>query len=275
MKVDLEKPVIISGSKPGPKSVILAGVHGNETCGIDAVKKLLPYLKIDQGELTIAFGNPKAITQKVRFIEENLNRMFLPISELTNHQTQSYEFKQAQQLKEILNNSEALLDVHASNNPNSQPFIICEKNASDIYQYLPLPTVVHGFDSVEPGGTDYYMNSIGKVGICIECGYINDAQSTQTAINAIMTFLHVRGHIYGNIEKIDKNRYQIFHLYKTKSDNFTLIKPLADFEEIKKDQIIGLDAGKKIIATEDCIILFAKNISIIGGEAFLLGRKIK
>lgn len=275
MNINLDNIIKISGSNEGPKSVILVGVHGNESCGVNAIEQLLPQLQIEAGELVIAFGNPKAINQGVRFTEENLNRMFLPESELTDKQKQSYEFSRALKLKEILAASEVLLDIHASNNPTSQPFVICEPNAKDIYPYLPIETVVHGFDAIEPGGTDYYMNSIGKVGVCIECGYIGDPKSTITATNSIIAFLQARGHIPGLGVVVEKNTYEMFYLHKTNYDNFRLLKPFADFEEVKRNQAIGLDGGESVVANEDSIILFAKDITTKDGEAFLLGRKIK
>lgn len=275
MNKTLEKVIRISGKLPGTKSVILVGVHGNESCGIDAINKLLPDLKIDQGHLTIAFGNPRAIEMNTRLTEENLNRMFLPEQELTDLQKRSYEYKRAIFLKNILSDSEVLLDIHASNNPNSKPFIICEQNSRDIYKYIPIDTVVNGFDLVEPGGTDYFMNSIGKTGLCIECGYINDLKSTKVAIDSILAFLKIRGHINQRIQSKKQNVFKVFLLYKTSTDNFTLLKPLADFEQVKKNQIIGLDGVNEVTAPEDSIILFAKNTSLKGSEAFLLGRRVK
>lgn len=275
METNFTINITLSGHSSGPKSVILAGVHGNETCGIEAIKKLLTDLRIDSGEVIFAFGNPQAIEQGTRFTEENLNRMFLPRQLLTVAQTLSYEFRRAEELKEIFKGSEVLLDIHASNNPSSQPFIICEENAKDIYKYLPIKTVVHGFDIVEPGGTDYYMNSIGKIGICIECGYIKDDESVKIAINSILSFLRARGHILnGDNVEIKKELIEMYYLYKTKTNRFTLSKPFADFENVMKDQMIGIDGMEKIFAPEDSIILFAKDLSIKNSEAFLLGRNM-
>jgi len=60
--------------------LLSAGIHGNETAPIELLDKLLK--RILSGELKlrcrllIVFGNPAAIRQGVRYIEQDLNRLF-------------------------------------------------------------------------------------------------------------------------------------------------------------------------------------------------------
>ena len=61
MDSGLTFPFIIEGSNPGPTSVILAGIHGNEPCGIIAFERILPSLKINSGKVIFEIGNPLAI----------------------------------------------------------------------------------------------------------------------------------------------------------------------------------------------------------------------
>jgi succinylglutamate desuccinylase len=274
MKVAMfEKITQITGKNVGPTSIILAGVHGNERCGIDAFKKIIPTLKIEAGDVFFIYGNPKAIEVNQRFTEANLNRMFKNDDLLSDVEKNSYEYKRVQFLKTYLNQAGALLDIHASFTPNSKPFIICEANAKGIAEYLPVNMIVSGFDQVEPGGTDYYMNSIGKIGICLECGYLNDPKSAVIAKKSIISFLEARGHISNN-SKISKQSYiKIYDLCFTKTNNFSLIKPFADFEEILSGQVIGTDGEEEIKTKKDSMILFAQNKNKVGEEAFLLGEK--
>ena len=186
----------------------------------------------------------------------------------------SYEYQRAQLLKKYLDQADALLDVHASNTPNSNPFIICTAQAEKIIPYLPARIVVTGFDQVQPGGTDCYMNSQGKIGICIECGYLKSKKATDLAEKSILAFLQARGHLPKK-QHSKKEKQKFIHmssLYLTKTNSFTLSKPFADFEKIKKGQVIGTDGQKKITATTDGVILFARNREKIGDEAFLFGK---
>jgi len=68
------------GDYCGFSLLLSAGIHGNETAPIELLDKLLK--RILSGELKlrcrllIVFGNPAAIRQGVRYIEQDLNRLF-------------------------------------------------------------------------------------------------------------------------------------------------------------------------------------------------------
>jgi len=52
-----------------------------------------------------------------------------------------------------------------------------------------------------------------------------------------------------------------------------VIKQFADFEAIKRDQLIAMDGAKEIRAKKNSVILFARNQNRAGAEGFLLGQK--
>lgn len=266
-----EEFIELVGKEEGPTSIVLAGVHGDEKCGVEAFEKILPSLQIDKGRVWFGYGNPRAIEENERFAEVNLNRMFKKDDLLLESEKRSYEYKRAQFIKTYLNRADALLDIHASFTPKSKAFIICEANAKEIIQYLPFGLIVSGFDEVEPGGTDYYMNSVGKIGICAECGYLGDEKSIQTAEEAIKTFLVARGHSNGDLKIQEQSFIKMYSLYLTKTDKFVLSRVFEDFESVPKGEVIGVDGEEKVVAPKDCIILFARNRNKIGDEAFLLG----
>ncbi len=270
----MQEVITLEGKSPGNTSIILGGVHGNEVCGVEALNQLLPNLQIESGKVFFAYANPPAIEKKVRYTEANLNRMFVDPEKLTEEEKSSYEFSRAEFLKEYLSQADALLDVHASSNPKSKPFMICEPNSYDIIKALPIETVVHGFDEVEPGGTDYFMNKIGKVGICVECGFLEDPQSTVRAVDSIMAFLKQRGHIPGVAVTTKKSYIHMYKLYKSQTEEFRLVKPFEDFEKMQAGDLIGQDDGEVVYCERNGIILFAKNSTYKGQEVFLLGADI-
>ena len=271
--LDLEKFVELRGVEDGPTSVILAGVHGDERGGIEALKELLPDLTIQKGRVFLGYGNPRAIVENKRFTEANLNRMFKDDSLLSLEERGSYEYARAQVIKTYLDEASALLDLHASYVPDSPPFIICEPNAQEIVEHLPTDTVVAGFDAVQPGGTDYYMNAKGGAGICVECGYLSDKDSVGVAKDAILRFLAARGHISGNFISIDKTYFSIYEMYVTKSSEFKLAKKFRDFDTLPPGTLIGLDGSMEISAPKESMILFARDCNGAGQEAFLLGEQ--
>lgn len=263
----------IEGREDGPTSIILVGVHGDERCGVEALERVLPSLEIERGAVFFGYGNPRAIEVNKRSIDANLNRMFKGDEQLTQEERQSYEYQRAQFLKNYLSKANVLLDIHASSTQDSKPFIICESNAEKIVKYLPIKLIVSGLDKVEPGGTDYYMNSNGKIGICLECGYTKDPQATVVAKESILAFLRACGHISGDLKSTKQSYVRMYDLYKTKSKNFTLSSPFSDFEEVLKGQVIGIDGKNEVRVNKDSLILFARNRKQIGEEAFLLGEK--
>ncbi|MBI5152848.1 MAG: succinylglutamate desuccinylase/aspartoacylase family protein [Parcubacteria group bacterium] len=238
-------------------------------------RKILPSLEIQKGRVFFAYGNPCAIEANKRFTEVNLNRMFKNDDLLLKNDRGSYEYKRAQFLKKYLNEADALLDIHASFTQNSKPFIICEPNAKEIIRYLPCDLVVSGFDRIEPGGTDYYMNSIGKIGICIECGYLGNPESVQIAERGIFAFLAARGHTSTSpSDRQERQSYiQMNDLYMTKTNDFVLSRSFDDFESVLQGEIIGIDGEREVRAEGDGVILFARNREQVNDEAFLFGEK--
>jgi len=269
-----DEVIQLTGKSAGPVSLILAGVHGNERCGLTAFAELLPDLQIDCGQVFFIYGNPRAIEINRRYFEVNLNRLFCDDNRLTEQELTSYEYGRAQFLKKYLDQAEVLLDLHGSYSVASQPFAICEANAERIVSQLPIEKVVSGFDEIQPGGTDAYMNNIGKIGICVECGLLTKPQAAVVAKEVIMAFLQARGHLIGQASLKRQEWLNIYQLYKTTTNNFYLAQDWPDFAEVKAGQLIGYDGEAAIRAVEDSFILFATERQKIGEEAFILGRKV-
>lgn len=268
----LEKITQLEGKKKGTTSIVLVGIHGDEKCGIKALENILPTLKIERGTILIGYGNPRAITANKRYTETNLNRMFND-EKITREEKKSYEYQRAQFLKNYLNKADALLDIHASSIPNSKAFAICEAGSRETVKFFPVDLLVSGFDKIEPGGTDYYMNTKGKIGICLECGYIEDSQAIKIAEESIFAFLKAQDHINNDLTPRKQSCIKMFKKYLAKTTKFTLSKPFENFEVVKINQLIGIDGKEKIKAPKRSQILFAHNGTRIGDEVFLLGEE--
>jgi succinylglutamate desuccinylase len=260
---------IIDSKKPGPIITIMAGIHGDEICGIKAFKKVIPNLKLKKGKVYFILGNLKAIKLKQRQYQTNLNRLYKDDSLIDNKIKKTYEYKRSREIIPYLNDSIALLDIHSAMDKDSTPFAICEKPFIKIAEKLPVKIISSGFTKLEPGGSEGYMYTNKKIGICIECGdHISDL-SNQNAIDAIYTFI---AH-FNMIDKPMQQKVNVDFIYKTKT-NFKPIKYFKDFEPIKKGSVIGYDGTKKIVAKNNGFILFVVNRKTSNKEAFLLGKYI-
>jgi succinylglutamate desuccinylase len=252
----------------GKALAVFCGVHGNEKAGVYAVNKILKNIEIKKGIVYFVFANPKAIEENKRFIDKNLNRCFFD-----DQNGESYEEKRAKDLIKILDLSDALLDVHASNSSETTPFVITE-NGFDIVKNMNFEIIATGFDNLEPGATDGFMKNKGKIGICIECGYSGKSEeNTDLAYNSILQFLQyfdAIDHIVSNNNLTQKGLH-VDMVQKVTSKNFTLTKTFSDFETIKKDFIIAKDETKEYVADKERVILFGTPGKPIGAEAYILG----
>ena len=138
---------------------------------------------------------------------------------------------------------------------------------------MPFNLVSHGWNKLEPGGTDYYMNYLGKNSICVECGQHADSKSIKRAKESIMTFLKIMGNIDDQNIEITAHKQRIVevkYIYITKN-NFTPVKNFYDFEPIKKGALIGTDGEGEITANSDGCVIFCKKYEGESKEAFLIG----
>lgn len=256
----------------GKTLAVFCGTHGNEKAGVLAVERILKDIKIKKGVVYFVFANPRVIEENKRFIEKNLNRCFLD-----GQRGNCYEEERARELMEILNDVDALLDVHASNNPETTPFVITD-NGSDIARHFDFEIVATGFDAIEPGATDGYMKSNNKIGICIECGYSGKSEeNADVAYNSIMQFLQYFDSVDSMVPMSDRKQKKLHvdGVQKVTSDHFDLTQTFADFQTIEKGTVIAKDEEKEYIADKERVILFGTRGKPIGAEAYVLGTWIK
>jgi succinylglutamate desuccinylase len=270
---------LIKGALPGPTSVIMAGVHGNEYCGIKAIEKVLPILenKIVRGQVIFLLGNPLAVEENKRFIDSNLNRMFK--NTRSKYEAHSYEYHRAKFIMSVLDNADALLDLHSTRNPIS-PYAFIERiNESNqlVVKNLPVEVskVVLAAADFHPGCSDGYMYQNGKIGICVECGQHEDPRSINIAKNSIFTFLSSLGHfeVSPRFRNYEKEIFCFSEIYFTKTD-FKPIKVFPDFTYVKKGTIIGKDGEEKVKAKKNGYVLFVVSRDNSQEEAFVFADKI-
>ncbi len=99
---------------PGLRLIITAAVHGNETCGTFAIKRLVG--EIESGQIKLLSGaltlvpvtNPKAYRLQRRPGDRNLNRRLMPTSN-----PQEYEDYVANWLCPLLAEHDGLIDLHS------------------------------------------------------------------------------------------------------------------------------------------------------------------
>lgn len=260
------------GKKPGKTLVVLAGVHGNEVCGVKAFDNLIPNLEIASGKVYFIYANLEAISQNKRFVEKNLNRCFL--KEQSEEIAQSLEGKTAREIIPYLEEADVMLDVHASFTKDSRPFVICDESQIMEAGIFDSDLVVCNFDEFEPGSTDYYMNLQKKKGFGFECGFLGDPKTQEIAEKSIINFLIYFGAIKGETRLNEQMKLKLNGLYKNRNGAFKLARYFPDFEKLIDRTLIGYDGSEKVYAEEGSVILFARDREKLNEECFLTARDI-
>ncbi len=110
------------GREHGFHVVVAAIVHGNEVGSLPAVVSFVEALQSGAatfgGRLTVVLGNPEASAQNRRFLEADLNRVFIE-SPPDNH-----EGSRARELQPILASADLFIDLHQTILATDRPFYI-------------------------------------------------------------------------------------------------------------------------------------------------------
>lgn len=275
----LEGIFTFRGQEQGETLTVMAGVHGDEICGVRALDCIIPEFqsgvrKIDRGTVNFIYGNPRAIERGAQFTEMNLNRAFRPKDAISEQERNTYERRRALELMTFLRESSALVDVHSSSTRKSVPFIICEPHSFPIARRFPFPIRSSGWDAIEPGGTDYFVNQCGGCGICAECGYHLDGAAVSRAKDAIRIFLVTMGAISGDLplENGQQREVRVFHAPIVKV-GYVPAREFADFERLKEGELIGKDGDEEFFAPPQSVIIFGNIPRKRGDEAFIIGRE--
>jgi predicted deacylase len=218
------KSVNYTGLGQGPRLIVTGAVHGNETCGTKAIRRVME--ELDSGKLLIAAGgvtfvpvvNPLAYAKGDRSGDRNLNRNLFPKA-----QPQDFEDQVANWLCPLLAQHDVLLDLH-SFNASSQPFVMVGPRNNDgplepfrhaeqeralarrlgVRRFVDgwLATYGQGVKRRSRGsaaeletvlrygvGTTEYMRSTGGYALTLECGQHQDPAAPDVAYRAIINAL--------------------------------------------------------------------------------------
>ena len=216
--------------KPGPKLIVLGAVHGNETCGPNAIGRAVEEfrsgkLRLRRGQVTfVPVANPKAFAQNSREGDRNLNR------DLAERAIpQDNEDRIGNVLCPLLREHDVLVDLH-SYTGEGEPFCFAgpEDNEGPLEPFaggdaewaLAIrlgPTLVihgwldgyacylaererHGFPPLRPTegvGTTEYMRAQGGYAVTVECSGHADPAGDKVAYRAVVSALAHLGLVDG------------------------------------------------------------------------------
>lgn len=265
---------IICSGVPGPKIVIMGGVHGNEPVGVDAIIEIQKDLTgLKRGEVTFILGNPQAYLQDIRFISSNLNRCF--IANFPN----DYEGYRAKEITKFLKQykPEYLLDLHSVSIGDTKMEI--HKNLKSVNKELLNPDFMQiVLTEKATRGSTIQLKFIPK-SMGVECGNHTSKKGLNVGIFKIKELLNVYKMTDFNLDKL-RNNINLF-AYELSEPiipevNFSFVDPDITSEIfVKKGDIYAKSDKGDIVALEDRYILMpCKNPKISDTDAGFLAKKV-
>lgn len=302
--------VSFAGLAPGARLIVLGAVHGNETCGTQAIRRVIA--EVEAGTLGVAAGevtfvpvaNPLAYARHQRMGDRNLNRNLTP-----SDAPAEFEDHVANWLCPLLARHDALLDLHSFHTAG-EPFVMLgpEDNSGQLEPFaraaeetaLALSLGVRRFvdgwlDTYAAGvarrlaggasareadvhygvGTTEYMRAQGGIALTLECGQHDDPAAPDVAYRAIHNALAHLG-LSGAPAPVPVGRTEALRLYQVidradPGDRFA--REWASFDRVTAGECIGTrHDGTPVVADRDGYIVFPNPAALAGQEWFYLAR---
>ena len=302
--------VSFTGLSPGARLIVLGAVHGNETCGTQAIRRVIG--EIESGQLAIVAGsvtfvpitNPLAYARHQRMGDRNLNRNLVPTDTPVE-----FEDRIANWLCPLLAQHDALLDLHSFHTAG-QPFVMLgpEDNSGTLEPFarskeetaLALRLGVHRFvdgwlDTYAAGvarrlaagvsareadvhygvGTTEFMRAQGGIALTLECGQHDDPAAPDVGYRAIH---HSLAHLQitstpvpGPVAETEALRLYAVIDRAHAGDQFA--RAWASFDRVRAGDVIGMrHDSTAVVADQDGYIVFPNPKALPGQEWFYLAR---
>lgn len=293
-------------SNQGPTIIFVAGLHGNEQAGISALLQSMENLEHQsragkmklRGKVYAVSGNLQALRQNKRYIDEDLNRMWLLSRVDRVHQKNDQESVEDAELTELLTCFEKILqesngpfffiDLHSTSSRTVPHIVINDQleNRKLSFRY-PLPVIL-GIDSFVDGTMLSFVNEMGHRAIGFEGGRHNQPNT----IDNIMAFFWLTLVNTGVLKKRQvpsykehfgrllvasqghRQVYEVFHHYQVDPDeDFEMVPGYNNFQPIVKGQYLA-DSGKNTILAQERGFVFLPRYEEKGSSGFFLLKQL-
>lgn len=183
----------VSSARPGgPLCLVTAGIHGNEPAGVIALRRVFKTLAEGrvplQGRFVALSGNRAGLAQNVRYVSEDMNRLWSPgsLRGLRDGEAQFDNSEQREQ-RELLacldrelqaaSSRVTHLDLHSTSGAGPPFTVIAGPDSSRLAaNHLGVPLLL-GLEAIIAGTLIEYLGSLGHATVLIEGGQ-NEAAST-------------------------------------------------------------------------------------------------
>ncbi|HQU74489.1 MAG TPA: succinylglutamate desuccinylase/aspartoacylase family protein, partial [Calditrichia bacterium] len=261
----------VTGSHEGPTVIFLAGVHGNEPAALEILEEIFPELENRRpqlrGRVVAICGNLGALSMGVRFIDEDLNRMWTPerVEAMlsTDHDAADASHEQQEQraifdaLRPYLHTESGpvyLIDLHTTS-AVSPPFIVMGDTLRNrkFAQHFHTPIIL-GLEERLSGTLLHYGGHIGLICMAFEAGQHQSAVARSNHRAAVWTTLVAAGSFSEDqvrefepaqaiLRKAGEGIPQLFeftyHHLIAKNETFAMEPGFINFEAVNKGALLA------------------------------------
>jgi len=301
----------IHGDRPGPMLLCIAGLHGNEPSGTHAVVRVCKRLSTGniplRGDVVALDGNLAALREGVRFIDEDMNRVWQHDRVMTLLQSLrsgsetapmigSSELAEQRALLEAIREAVRdargpvkVLDLHTTS-AESAPFTTLGDTLQnrELTRALPVPAVL-GLEEQIDGAMLQYFDFLGWAGIGIEAGEHEDPKSIDAHEDTIWLLLEALGMVAaGDVPDLAERRARLtgaatslpevvdvrYRHAVAPEDSFVMDPGFPNFLPVAKGQHLGHDARGPVTAPL-AGLLFLPLYQKQGNDGFFIVRAVR
>lgn len=269
-----------SGKQKAPTLVFTAGIHGNETAGVFALKRVFKTLEKEKillkGNVIGLSGNLSALAKGERFNEQDLNRIWLDAT-IKRYNSSLNGFSQDEKemlaLYELVKNYIKkyktpfyFIDLHTTSSQTT-PFITINDSINNrtFSAKFPVPIIL-GIEEYLDGPFLSYINKFGHTSIGFEAGEHYSEESIENCeafiwlalVNAgCLTKKQVKNYaIYKQIliegTRFKNQFFEIKHRHEiAKNDEFLMRKGFINFDVINEHEELAISNSKTITSPFD------------------------
>ena len=292
------------GVLPGPTLIILGGIHGNEPAGVLAAERVISRLQHRRpalrGEVVFLRGNTRALKQRVRYVDADLNRHWtaenVRIAEREERDmSEVSEFLEQRELLKVMQETAGrargeifFVDLHTTS-AHGKPFATVGDTLRNRRFALSFPlTIVLGLEEQIDGTLLEYVNNLGAVTMGVEAGQHEAMASVDNHEAVIWIAMAATGNFRReDLPELDQSRsllkrasggmklVEVRHRHVIgPGDRFEMEPGFMNFQSVRRGKLLAKDRTGQIKASETGLILMPL-YQKLGDDGFFLVREVK
>jgi len=287
-----------TSDQPGSLLFVSGGVHGNEPSGVDALRRVFEALEKAgpeiSGTIVGVAGNRFALEKNVRYLDEDLNRVWTG-ERVVRKGARTSEDREREEVIAILEQYPSgdftkryFLDCHTTSSATLPYISVQEVNDNDRWAHNFPTYIIRGFSDLVEGCIDHYLSRIGITGFVFEAGSHEDPKAVENHEGMIWLALHEACGLdletipnypgcvtrFSEENSPEQKTFEIFYRHGRKDgDDFAMVQGFSNFQPVKKGELLAIHQGQEVISERDAFIfmpLYQKQ----GSDGFFLVREV-